>query len=320
MPLGERIASVVILCLLAAIGAGVYLKGRTAPPAETLPLAGAAAKRAFRPAATLLTRYALTEAHDYNAENLYEYIDGQADRYVQFGFKALTVAEYETKEKGGAPIRIDLYDMGTRRNAYGIFNDSRPTEQAPAAFGNEGYVAGNLAAFWKSGCYLRVQGLADADMSAVVEQAAREAAGWIDDPIGRLAEFAAFDREGLQENALVFFKEAAFGLGYVNDAFIGEYEQGGKRCRLFFLDAGSASAAREILKKHEAFLAKGGTVEEALPTHVWGKEKYLGATWFEAQDRIVAGCLGIDDRAEASRRVAELLPRAAQALKGEAKP
>ena len=86
------------------------------------------------------------------------------------------------------PLVVDLYDMGNRRNAYGIFADSRPMEEAAIRLGNEGYASGNVAAFWKGRFYVRVAALTDADTGDRVLDAAHEATGWIEDDAGALKD------------------------------------------------------------------------------------------------------------------------------------
>jgi len=318
----DRIAGGIILCILGLIGLGVFLQGRSAQ-IETMPSAPAGPAPSFQLAPALLRVYALGRVHSYNADNLYEYIDGQAPRYVQFGFKALAVGEYESRDKSVAPLVVDVYDMGNRRNAYGIFADSRPPEAEAEKLGNEGYISGNLTALWKGRFYLRVQAPTDKDVATTVRSAAQEVAGWIEDNLGGLAEFSAFPKEGLAEGSLTFQKEAAFGLGYLNDVFGAEYSMEGRNYKLLFADAGTPERALAILAEHTEFLAKNGKVEnEALKgVHpggwVWGQTKYIGPMLLRAEGEVVAGCIGVADFAEALRLTNDLLSRAAPALRKE---
>jgi len=284
---------------------------------ETMTVPGATVASPFEPAASLLQDYALTATRAYNADNLYEYINGQAPRYIQFGFKALTVAEYES-DGDAAPLVVDVYDMGGRRNAYGIFADSRPVEEPTLRMGSEGYASGNTAAFWQGPFYVRVAALGDIDLGARVLEAARETAGWIKHDAGGLREFAAFPTENLVEDSLSYQKSGAFGLAHLDETFVADYRTEGQTYQLFFSDPGSSEDARESLRLHAEFLEENGGKAESLEgadeALLWGTDPYLGPTLLIARGKVVAGCIGLADRAETEVCVRELALRAAEEL------
>ncbi|MEE9464267.1 MAG: DUF6599 family protein, partial [Candidatus Neomarinimicrobiota bacterium] len=59
----------------------------------------------------------------YNRENLYEYINGGAELYLSYGFLQMISRTYT---KSGKPdIVVDIFDMGSSRNAFGVFSHSR---------------------------------------------------------------------------------------------------------------------------------------------------------------------------------------------------
>lgn len=321
----DRAASVVILLLLCGIGFAVYALGRNAPPEAVIPAGGAAVSpsvpQTIAPAG-LLGRYRLAATQPYDAENLYEYINGQAPRYIQFGFKSLVVAEYEPMETAGALMEIvaDLYDMGTRRNAFGIFHDSRPVEDEEIPLGNDGHGVGDFAAFWKSKYYVRVKAISESgeeDMEELVRSAAEEVAADIVDPIGTLPEFTLFPKDGLVAGGLSYERESALGLSHLNDVFIGDYERDGEFYRLFFMRPETEQAAEKVVKGQEAYLRTNGTLEGVTETpersEVWGNEKYVGPMLMIREGRNVVGSIGISDLEQARAAVKELLDQVAKA-------
>lgn len=306
---GDTIASALILLLLASIAGWVAWRGAHAPSGHSREQD---LKDAFKPPQTL-AGYTLRRLEYFTSANLHEYINGQAPRYFQFGFKSLTVAEFFAPKTKGASLVVDLYNMGARHNAYGIWIDGRGEEEADLKAGNAGYTSGNMAAFWKGTWFVRIRALTDEDQSRLVQKAAEEAAEWIDDGAGQLEEFAAFPKDGLVAGAQSYQNEAAFGLAYLNGAFVSEYDLQGRKYRLFYADAGDAAKAVQLLREHAKFLASGGKVEasklDGAELFVWGKEKYTGPSYFAARGGIVAGCFGLDDRATAEALVKALLTR-----------
>ena len=56
----------------------------------------------------------------FYSENLYEYINGSADLYNSYGFQELVTINYAANED--QYVILDIYDMGTSLNAFGIFS------------------------------------------------------------------------------------------------------------------------------------------------------------------------------------------------------
>ncbi len=81
----------------------------------------------------------------YNRETLYEYINGGAELYISYGFKEVLSRKYT---KSGQPdILVELFDMDSSTNAYGIFSHSR--EEIDTTFGQGSQYTFGLMLFWK---------------------------------------------------------------------------------------------------------------------------------------------------------------------------
>ena len=62
----------------------------------------------------------------YNRENLFDYIDGEADVYLPLGFRLLYTQSYR-KQETDALMVVDAYDMGSSEGAQRVFD--RYTEE-----------------------------------------------------------------------------------------------------------------------------------------------------------------------------------------------
>lgn len=74
----------------------------------------------------------------YNPDNLYEYINGAADQFIAYGFQELVSCDLSSQ---GLQVTIDIYDMGTRLNAFGMYKIERPRDQKALAIGTEAYIS-----------------------------------------------------------------------------------------------------------------------------------------------------------------------------------
>jgi hypothetical protein len=63
----------------------------------------------------------------YDRETIFEYINGAGEVYLSYDFRQVTVFEYA---RDNAPrITVELFDMATDEDAYGIFSHGRADEQ-----------------------------------------------------------------------------------------------------------------------------------------------------------------------------------------------
>lgn len=76
----------------------------------------------------------INEVNTYNPENLYEYIDGAAEQFISYGFQLLHSRDLS---RGEVTVTVDIYDMGSPLNAFGIYRTERPTDREPLAIGAE---------------------------------------------------------------------------------------------------------------------------------------------------------------------------------------
>ena len=88
----------------------------------------------------------------YGPNNLYEYIDGGAELFLSYGFQQMMSRIYISTDQ--PDIIVDVFDMETSYNAYGVFSYSREKEDTTFGQGSQ-YVPG-LLLFWKNRFYISI--------------------------------------------------------------------------------------------------------------------------------------------------------------------
>ena len=78
-------------------------------------------------------------------EALFDCMDGAAELYLAYGFQRLTVRKFEKSNQ--PPITLELYEMDSSEDAYGLFSFDRQDEAAGIGQGSE--FGGGLLRFWK---------------------------------------------------------------------------------------------------------------------------------------------------------------------------
>jgi hypothetical protein len=88
----------------------------------------------------------------YTPQTLSSYIDGGAELYLSYNFKGSLAVKY--KDASENEITVDIFDMGSSDDAFGVFAHTRETNAKDFGQGSE-YAAG-LLTFWKGRFYISV--------------------------------------------------------------------------------------------------------------------------------------------------------------------
>jgi hypothetical protein len=112
----------------------------------------------------------------FNPENLFDYINGGAELYLSYGFTEVLSRTYESP--GQPEIIVDVFDMGSSENAFGVFSHSRET--LGDEFGQGSQYTHGLMLFWKDRYYVSILASPETDET---RKAVYDLAGSIDEAI-----------------------------------------------------------------------------------------------------------------------------------------
>ncbi|MFH1862636.1 MAG: DUF6599 family protein, partial [bacterium] len=87
-----------------------------------------------------------------SAEELFDYMDGGAELYLEYEFRALFVREYHFHE--GGDLCVEIYKYSKPEDAYGIF--SLDTTGVAVEIGQGGKKTPSAVRFWKYRYYVRI--------------------------------------------------------------------------------------------------------------------------------------------------------------------
>jgi len=88
----------------------------------------------------------------YDSKSLFDYIDGAAEFYLAYGFQKLTLRRFEKSSQPS--INVELYEMSSSEDAYGVFSFERQDEAAGIGQGSE--FGGGLLRFWKGKYFVSI--------------------------------------------------------------------------------------------------------------------------------------------------------------------
>lgn len=237
----------------------------------------------------------------YTAANLFEYMDGNAEGYVLYGFRAMRGV---TCEKDGVSLAVDISDFGDEDSAYGMFSANLDPREPATRLGMGGQIVPRRAIFVKGRFYVEIAAEPEGDHSGVLRQWSAALEKTVEgscDPPAALAWFPAEARESLR-----LIPESVLGLRLLRRGYVGQYEFG-KAFVVSEVSPGAAAALMQKLRARFAPAQAGRTSDEAFQA----TDKYLGRLYIFRKGHFVAGYASVaggHDPAALAEALAARLP------------
>ena len=194
----------------------------------------------------------------YSPEDLFEYINGSAEMFVDFNLQEMAFLNYF--DDYGRNVLVEVYDHGDLNNAYGMYSQEQPNPANLVEIGVEGYYDTGMLNFYRDNYYVKIQGfdLDDQDeaMLTIVGKIVSQNIGGKKDvpPI-----LDCFPPDAMVRNTERFVSKNVFGHGFLHSAFIAEYQSGGSRnARGFIIVAKDAADADAMLAAYVKLVEDGG--------------------------------------------------------------
>ncbi len=183
---------------------------------------------------------------EYTPDTLFEYINGAARMYLSYGFVELTHARYLHGEDANITIDLDIYDMGSKLGAYGIYTNGRPPDVDTQEWGSQGYRSGKIAVAWKGRLCIRAAGSAETpQLEAIVAAVAAKAPG--DTSLPDLA--LLLPHEGLVANSDRYVARDLLGHSFLPGGMLARYKVGKEEFSLFLCEFESSDEAGGALAR-----------------------------------------------------------------------
>jgi hypothetical protein len=116
---------------------------------------------AMLPLADLPAEWTVAKAGDrhletFNADNLYEKIDGRAESFTQYGVKGMAYAFYHPTGDPSNELQLYIFEMADQLKALGKYGSEKPDEFTPVAVGTEGYTSAGSLLFYAGRYYTQI--------------------------------------------------------------------------------------------------------------------------------------------------------------------
>lgn len=238
--------------------------------------------------------YQITERLNYTGKELYDYINGGAELYISYGLVSMTGCKYTGENL--PQITVEIYEMTSPANAYGVYTQSRDKEEQDYGQGSQSF--SDFILFWKD-CYFVIVNTQEVVPES--EKAIKYLAGVIDKSIPKTGNIPAIinclPKENLVPAGFLYFHHYIWLNAYYfiadynilnidekTDAVSAKYGESDARSYLLLIEypdeTKTEKAYKQLqakyapeLKSDEPFLQ----LEDKTWFSVWKKGKKLGA-------------------------------------------
>jgi hypothetical protein len=215
----------------------------------------------------------------YDADNLFEYMDGNAEGYIAYNFQTMKGV---TCEKGPATFVVDISDMGDADFAYGMFSANRDMRQPMYAAGAGGQIVPRRLIFTKGQYYFEIAANPEGDYTADLKLWAAAMEKSVQGSTTPPPALAWFPPE--KQQVLKLAPESVLGLRILKRGYVAQYDFG-KAFVVFEDTPESAAAVMQQLRTRFAENTPAKLADDAFQT----TDKYLGKLYFFRKGKYIGG-------------------------------
>jgi hypothetical protein len=200
-----------------------------------------------------------SEPEFYGQEDLWEYINGQAEFYLDYGFQRVVALETSSEEDSQSLV-VEIYRMSAPEEAFGIFAAERSRDDHVVDVGVQGYASSNVVGFWKGPYYVKLASFSAASgIEAALLEHARTIAAKIGGEYQEPPLFNVFPAENRVPTSERYVPSNLLGQSYLTGYRV-DYQDGERRYQLFLVEHDSPEQAVDALDRYADFLQSKGRI------------------------------------------------------------
>lgn len=240
----------------------------------------AAADEAPAPSCNVVPGWSQTgPVRSYESNNLFEYMDGNAEGYLSYGFLKM---QGVTCKKGDVTFTVDLSDFGDPDSAYGMFTSNVDGRQPTQKIGMNGQIVPRRAFFAKDRYFLEIAANPEGDHTPALNEWTAALDKIIPGSTALPSALAWFPAE--QRQSLRLAPGSVLGLRVLKRGYAAQYDYG-KAFVVLEATPQSAGAVMEQLRKRFGETTPAAIADEAFRT----ADKYLGRLCVFRKGRYIGG-------------------------------
>ena len=195
----------------------------------------------------------------FYGKDLWRYINGAAEAYHAYDFIILALQRYKS---GDRETTIEIYDMGTPLNAFGIYAAERSPELNFIDIGTQGYAEPQMLNFYQGMYYIKLT----CSETAGSENLLKNIALNLSETMGENGDIPDVFRVFPPENRLVnterYLKIAPMNYPFPAPAYQVSYKKDNNRFEIVISEAGDTEKSTEQFARIRNHYIQSGTVTD----------------------------------------------------------
>ncbi|HEY3838909.1 MAG TPA: DUF6599 family protein [Bryobacteraceae bacterium] len=224
----------------------------------------------------------------YTADTLYDYMDGNSEGYLIYGFQQMRGV---TCKSGEASFVVDISQMNDAESAWGLFASNRDPRVATEAIGVAGQIVPQRGIFVKGSTFVEISANpGSTDHTAALRQFLKGIEARVDGTTSAPGPVTWFPQQGLDAASVRLIPQSLLGLSLLKKGYLAKYDFG----RAFVVRQASPEAAAQVMQKlRDRFGAAEPvkTADEAFQAD----DRYLGHLVMFRKGPYVAGFVNLSE-------------------------
>jgi hypothetical protein len=192
------------------------------------------------------------EPQRYGPENLFEYIDGEAELYIDYHFVEMATAAYSKKGDMALTYSVDISELDSPLDAFGLYSRHRTPDLTFAEIGDEAALSELNIRFYQNRFFIQINaGSFEPEVQDEMLRVARTIAGSLP-PGAPPRELHLLPLENQQPHSLQYFTKGMLGQAAFPAGLMASYHVDGDTLQAFAVLTKSTS---ESLPAFAAFAA-----------------------------------------------------------------
>lgn len=226
----------------------------------------------------------------FTPPNLYDYINGAAELYLNYDFRELFVSEYSNNNHSS--FRVEIYLHETPLAAYGIYSQERPLKGNYLQIGTQGYIELPILNFITGNRYVKIYSY-DTDNENTILALAGEVAAGLGGYTPLPAVLSCFPSANKIENSERFVNWYFLGYEFLHSGFIVDYVTGGNSFQLFIIQGSDSGDCLDMLSSYFLLCQMSGS--ELFENHCIVTDPYHGKIELRWDSKYIWGTIKLDD-------------------------
>jgi hypothetical protein len=228
----------------------------------------------------------------YNANNLWDIIDGAADLFLEYDFVDLHIARYNSTDS--IEVKVELYRHGSDVNAFGMYSQERDTEYNFIQLGVQGYLQQGVLNFLTGSYYIK---LSTYQTGSKAQEAmltiGRTLADHLKQNNATPKLFQIFPVEGKLPNTEQYVARNFLGYSFLNSAYVAMYKDSSE-FKIFVIESATPEKANAMFAEYLNAVPKE-TVTKLTPDKYQIRDPHNGIIGLQVFNQYIYGILNCTD-------------------------